>query len=52
MEKELKKAMEEASAESLDESVPMDLDTEEASQRGKDQETSTRQRSGRRGVRI
>jgi hypothetical protein len=52
MEKELKKAMEEASAGSLDESVPMDLDTEEAPQRGKEQETSTRRRSGRRGVMI
>jgi hypothetical protein len=52
MEKELKKAMEEASAGSLDESVPVDLDTEEAPQRGKEQETSTRRRSGRRGVMI
>jgi hypothetical protein len=40
MEKELKRAMAEASAESPDESVPMDLDTEDAPQRGKEQETS------------
>jgi hypothetical protein len=52
METDLKKVMEEASADSPDESVPMDLDTEEAPQRGKKQETSTRRRSGRRGVTI
>jgi hypothetical protein len=38
-------------AESLDESVPMDLDTGDAPRRAKDQEPSTRWRSGRPGDR-
>jgi hypothetical protein len=39
MEKDLKRAMVEVPAESPDESVPMDLDTEDAPQRGREQET-------------
>jgi hypothetical protein len=48
MEKELKKAMEADSDEGPDESVPMDLDSEEDPGRGKKKhETTSRRRSGR-----
>jgi hypothetical protein len=52
MKKELKRAMAEATTESPDESISMHLDIEDAPQRGKEQDTSARRRSGRRGDRI
>jgi hypothetical protein len=44
--------MEAVSDEGPDESIPMDVDHEEAPQKGKKEETSTRRRSGRHGGRV
>jgi hypothetical protein len=44
--------MEAASDEGPDESIAMDVDDEEAPRKGKNEETSTRRRSGRHGGRV